>query len=61
MLQVDDIKAGESVILECRINRIKPEATAMYWKIDGQSIRESVEISGNSDGSLEHKIVMSST
>ena len=61
MLQVDDMKAGESAILECRINRIKPEATAMYWKIDGQSIRESVEISGNSDGSLEHKIVMSST
>ena len=54
------MKAGESVFLECRINRIKPEAVAMYWKIDGQVIRESVEISGNSDGSLEHRIVMSS-
>ena len=45
----DILESGTTVELTCTVRRIKPEASEMFWIIDGQRIDGTIHTSLNQD------------
>ena len=45
----DILESGTTVKLTCTVQRIRPEASEMFWIIDGRRIDETIHTSLNQD------------
>ena len=52
----DLVEAGTQVRMTCSINRIKPEATEMYWTIRGNRVDGFPTLVANGDGTHKQTI-----
>ena len=57
----ESVLEGQEVDFNCTISRILPPAKNMFWILNGQMIKQSVETFKNEDGTFRHSITFNYT